>query len=334
VDASGTVYIGDSLNNRIRAVTPSGMIVTIAGKGSFGDSGDGGPATSAQLNGPSGLALDSAGNIYFADSQNSRIKRLTPDHSNSTPSINTGGVISSSAFGAFSSIAPGSWIEIYGANLAAAARSWTTADFNGPNAPISLGGATVTIGGESAYLSYVSPTQLNVQVPLDLPPGPQVILVNSATAGVSSPYTVNVNALQPGIFAPVQFVIGGKAYAGALFSDGKTFALPTGAVSGIPSKPARPGDTLVIYGVGFGPVTPTVYAGEIARQATALIAPVRFFFGQAEASVAYAGLAPGSVGLYQFNVVVPNVAANAAVPLSFTLGGASGQQTLYVAVQN
>ena len=57
-------------------------------------------------------------------------------------------------------------------------------------------------------------------------------------------------------------------------------------------------------------------------------------FGQTEAMVGYDGLAPNAVGLYQFNVTVPNVSASDAVPLTFTLGGVAGTQTLYIAVQN
>jgi uncharacterized protein (TIGR03437 family) len=57
-------------------------------------------------------------------------------------------------------------------------------------------------------------------------------------------------------------------------------------------------------------------------------------FGGASAAISYAGLAPQLVGLYQFNVVVPSVAAGNAVPLTFTLNGAPGAQTLYIAIQN
>ena len=57
-------------------------------------------------------------------------------------------------------------------------------------------------------------------------------------------------------------------------------------------------------------------------------------FGQARATVGFSGLAPGAVGLYQFNVIVPEVASNDAVPLTFTLNGAAGPQVLYTAVRN
>jgi trimeric autotransporter adhesin len=78
LDPAGNVYIADTYNNRIRKVTvSSGIIITLAGNGAGGSSGDGGLATSAQLNTPSGVALDSAGNVYIADSGNNRVRKIT-----------------------------------------------------------------------------------------------------------------------------------------------------------------------------------------------------------------------------------------------------------------
>ncbi|MFC5470135.1 cadherin-like beta sandwich domain-containing protein [Cohnella suwonensis] len=82
VDGSGNLYIADSANNRIRKVATDGTISTVAGIGSFnnyGYSGDGGPAVSAQLNDPIGVAVDGSGNLYIADSANNRIRKVTPD---------------------------------------------------------------------------------------------------------------------------------------------------------------------------------------------------------------------------------------------------------------
>jgi sugar lactone lactonase YvrE len=79
VDASGNLYIADTYNNRIRKVTPGGTITTIAGNGIAGYTGDGGPATSAELKTPWSIALDASGDLYFSDSNNSRIRMITPD---------------------------------------------------------------------------------------------------------------------------------------------------------------------------------------------------------------------------------------------------------------
>jgi len=77
VDSAGNLYIGDSGNNRIRKVS-NGVIATVAETGRFGFSGDNGPATSAQLANPYGVAIDSAGNLYIGDSGNSRIRVSAP----------------------------------------------------------------------------------------------------------------------------------------------------------------------------------------------------------------------------------------------------------------
>jgi sugar lactone lactonase YvrE len=77
VDASGNLFIADSENNRIRKVTVGGLIITVAGDGTAGFGGDSSEATSAQLNYPMGIAVDSAGNLFIADSQNHRIRKVT-----------------------------------------------------------------------------------------------------------------------------------------------------------------------------------------------------------------------------------------------------------------
>jgi sugar lactone lactonase YvrE len=79
VDAKGNIYVSDSYNNRVRRVRTEGIIQTIAGNGENGFGGDGGPATSAKLAHPMGVAVDSRGNVYIADRENNRIRRVTPD---------------------------------------------------------------------------------------------------------------------------------------------------------------------------------------------------------------------------------------------------------------
>ncbi len=75
-DAAGNLYIADKSNNRIRKVATSGIITTIAGTGANGNTGDGGPATTATLANPYGLAVDGAGNVYIADQGNNRVRRI------------------------------------------------------------------------------------------------------------------------------------------------------------------------------------------------------------------------------------------------------------------
>jgi len=249
------------------------------------------------------------------------------------PSITS--VESASGFGGFSSVAPGSWVEIYGSNLAPDTRQWASSDFAGNNAPTVLDGVQVNIGGQKAFLDYISatPGQINAQLPSNIAMGGALQLTVTNANGTSAPYNITVNTAEPGLLAPSSFLIGGKQYVVALLPDGATYILPPGSIPGVTSRQASPGDTVTMYGIGFGTVTPNVPAGEIVTQSNQLSQSLQILFGQTLAQVSYAGLAPGFVGLYQFDVMVPTVPDNDLVPLTFNLGGVAGAQTLYIAVK-
>ena len=76
-DSSGNLYVADTLNNVVRKVSPNGTISNFAGNGGAGSSGDGSAATSAQLNGPQGLAVDAAGNLFIADTLNAKVRKVS-----------------------------------------------------------------------------------------------------------------------------------------------------------------------------------------------------------------------------------------------------------------
>jgi uncharacterized protein (TIGR03437 family) len=248
------------------------------------------------------------------------------------PAIKLNGVTSVTDFGGPTSAAPGTWIEIRGTNLAATTRQWAGTDFVGANAPTTLDGTSARIAGQNAFLSYISPTQINVQVPTTVAAGAQPLIVTTPS-GSSTAYTLDVKSVLPLLFAPSSFSLGGRQYVAALFPD-QAFVLPPNSIPGVASRRARPGDTITLYGVGFGPVTPAIPAGQIVSQSNTVTLPLVVNFGQTRATTVYSGLAPSQVGLYQFNVVVPQVAASDAVPLSFTLNGIPGTQTLVIPIQN
>lgn len=210
------------------------------------------------------------------------------------------GVESASAFGALTAIAPGTWVEIYGANLASQTRQWNAGDFAGDTSPTSLDGVKVTINGRSAFISYVSPGQITAQAPSDLTPGAAVVTVNSGT-GSSSPYNTTVAAVEPGLLsAPANEV-----------SEHILIFRPDGSAA----QTVKPGDTVVMYGIGFGPTTPDVPAGQIATELDQVQGLFEVMFGahdlvtgrvaSSSGQVTYAGHVPGTVGMYQFNVIVP-----------------------------
>lgn len=252
-----------------------------------------------------------------------------------TPVIRTSqGVQTASGYGGFAAIAPGTWIEIFGTNLAnVLPLQWAGADFNGNNAPTTVGGTSVTIGGQSAFVAYVSPVQVNAQVPSNISTGPQPVVV-SAPGGNSAPFSVQVNLTEPGLLAPGVFNLQAGQYIDALFLDGHTWVLPPSSVPGVPSARAKPGDTILFFGIGFGAVTPAIQAGVIVTQSNHLNGDFQAFFAGTPANILFSGLAGGFLGLYQFNVVVPNVAASDTVPLTFSLAGTPLPQKLLISIAN
>jgi uncharacterized protein (TIGR03437 family) len=192
----------------------------------------------------------------------------------------------------------------------------------------------VSIGGQAAFVDYISPTQVNAQLPSNIATGgvQQLTVANGGTT--SEPVNITVNATEPGLLASASFKVGANQYVVAQLSDG-TYVLPTSAIPGINSRPAHPGETIVIYGVGFGAVTPNIPAGQVVTESNQLVAPFEILFGPtpAPSPLVYFGLAPNLVGAYQFNIVVPTVPDNDLVPLTFTLGGVPGTQTLFTAVR-
>jgi uncharacterized protein (TIGR03437 family) len=224
----------------------------------------------------------------------------------------------------------GTWLEIFGTGLSTTTRTWGGDDFKGSNAPTTLDGVSVTVNGIPAYVAYVSPGQINVQAPDDssIGPGMQVQVTNAS--GKSNTMPLQKSALAPALLAPGAFIVDGKQYVVAQFQD-QTYVGRTGLIGGLSFRPAKPGEVITIYAIGCGPVTPATPAGTIASGLTALQNPPTFRFGNTTATVPYAGLVAGLVGLYQFNVVVPNVLPG-DVALAVDIGGVSANPGLFITV--
>jgi len=247
---------------------------------------------------------------------------------NPGPVIN--GIATASGFGAYPGVAaPASYVEIYGSNLAGTTRGWSTSDFNGASAPTSLDGVSVTVNGTPAYVSYVSPTQVNVEIPDGIPAGTASVVLSYR--GQSSPSAaLTINTLEPGFLAPGSFRISGTQYVAAVHSATGAF-VSNGKIAGLAAAPAISGETLTFYGVGFGPITQGNVAGQIASGQSALLNKLTMTIGGSPAAVSYAGLSPGLVGVYQFNVTVPANVATGDLPVQFALGGTPvSLQTLYL----
>jgi uncharacterized protein (TIGR03437 family) len=108
----------------------------------------------------------------------------------------------------------------------------------------------------------------------------------------------------------------------------------TGAAFGLKSRPAKPGDVIIAYGIGFGDVTPSILPGVIVEQGNTLANPVTFAFGSMNATLAYSGLAGGYVGLYEFFITVPSGLADGDYRINVTQNGINVPQTMYLTVHN
>jgi uncharacterized protein (TIGR03437 family) len=292
-------------------------------------SSDVGPVTIyAAANAANGNNDDSGDHIYTTS------LKLTPAAATSNkPSISSGGVVSASAFSAKAGMAPGTWLEIFGSNLASITRSWTTADFNGNSAPTSLEGVSVTIDGKPAYVDFVSPGQVNVQVPDGIGTGSGIALVLTNSQGQTDPYLLSASDVAPALLAPASFTVNGKQDVVAILPSADAssvqFAAASASIPGVTTRPARTGEVITLYGIGFGPVSPATSAGVIATQPNSVANQVSIQIGNVPATVQYAGLAPGFVGLYQFNVQVPSLGAG-DWPVSVQVNGNALPQTLYL----
>jgi uncharacterized protein (TIGR03437 family) len=325
IDSAGNLYIADHDNSVIRMVdAQKGNIYTIAGNHTFGFTGDGGSATSAQLNFPSGVAAY-GGQIYIADNQNNVIRVLTPPAA--VPQINAGGVVNGASYTA--PVVPGSIASVFGSFFLTSTSIDTTLplETNLQNLSFEFGGTSGFGSVGAAPLYSVSSTQANLQVPWEAGGQTGVTLAATLNGTTGASQTVNVAAYGPAIFTINESGTGPGA-----IQDSSYHLVDA-------SNPAIAGTTtILIYCTGLGPVSANQPATGAAASTTELaptteLATVTIGGITASAANTWSGLAPGFVGLYQVNALVPaEVAAGSAVPVTISIGGVTSN-TVTVAVQ-
>jgi len=220
-------------------------------------------------------------------------------------------------------IAPNTWVEIKGSNLAAPgdSRVWQGSDFVGGQMPKQLDQVSVTVNGKSAYVYYISPLQLNVLTPPDAISGSVQVAVTTAGAN-SKTFTAPAQALSPSFF-----ILGGGPYIVATHLDGSLVGSPT-LYPGF-STPAQPGETIVLYANGFGPTNVAVQSGAVVQSGTLSPLPA-ITIANSPATVIFAGLI--SPGLFQFNVTVPAGLTNGDQSITATYNNASTQSGAMITV--
>jgi len=274
------------------------------------------------------------------------------------------GVVDNAIYQLGATIAPGELVAVRGEQFT------NGAPVSAQSLPLgtSLGGATVYVNGSAAPTYYVAAShvenqggQITFQVPYGTPSGQATIRVDRSDSGtVETGNTISVQ-VAPSEPRLLQFALNttgasitptaisttanivtenpvGTEYAIATFPDGATFPIPT--TTGLASRPATAGDTLVFYGLGFGQTSPPATEG-VAVQGTTTIANCSMVFGTSvlpgvpniTSTPGYCGLTPGSVGLYQVNVTVPvGTPKGSVVPVYLTIGTVTSN-SVAIAVQ-
>ena len=292
-----------------------------------------------------GLAVDAPGNIYIAGYDRDTTLPTTPGafqpglkapgtgnsydgfiaKINVAPTVLSGGVVP--VYSSSTAITPGEWASIYGTGLAAGTTVWTG------NFPTSLGGTSVTINGQPAYLSLASPTQINFQAPADSTVGSVPLVINTVNGSVSA--TVALAQLSPSLFLldsrHVAGIIlrqnGSGAYGGGTYD----IVGPTGSSLGYPTVAAKAGDSVVLFGTGFGPTSPVVPPGHAFSGAAMTTNPVTLTLGKTTVTPSFAGLS--GAGVDQFNLTLPASLGTGDIPLTAIVGGVSTQSNVVISVQ-
>ncbi len=313
-DSAGNLYFTDAGNFVVRMVDLFGVISTIAGNGTRGFSGDGGPATSAEINVAGGIAVDANGKVWFADTNNHRIRQLTP----SGPLVPSAKAVVNAASFLPGGLVPGGMATLFGSGL-------TTAKGINLAGSIPLASdllnSSIKFNNKTAAPIFAvdnvnGQQQINFQVPWELAGQNSAILQVVNNGAVSPPVKVPVLAAQPGVFA---YYVGQNAFAVVLHAN---FQL---ADSG---HPAAAGETVLIYCTNLGSVSPAIPDGMAGTGKELTVAQPTATIGGVAATVAFSGLAPGFVGLYQVNAAIPTGLPSGNQPLVLTIGGASSPAVL------
>jgi uncharacterized protein (TIGR03437 family) len=222
------------------------------------------------------------------------------------------------------------YLEIYGANFTNNdTRTWGASDFNGLLAPTMLDHVSVQVNGKAAFVYFISPGQINVNVPDDTATGPvNVQVFNPAPSNI---VTVQRSSVSPTLETTPQFNVGGVQYVVALTPDFSSFIGKPNLIAGASFVLPKPGDTITIFALGAGPTNPATQAGVTASVNSPLALPYQLKIGGVQATTTFAGLLANTIGLYQLNVVIPQVPAGDQT-IEFIVNGVSNNQNLVISI--
>ncbi len=247
---------------------------------------------------------------------------LTPAAAANQPAIAS--VVNGASFQ--TGITAGSWATITGTNLAGATGTWSSSQIVNGKLPTEVDNVSMTIDSLPAAVYFVSPAQINVQVPTDSNTGPVPVVV-TYNGQTSAAFTANLMPETPAFF------LWSNKYAVATRQD-FTLVGPTTLFAGS-TTPAKPGDVVILWGTGFGATTPALSSGQLvpSTQLYSVTDPPKITVGGIQATVYGAALAPGFAGLYQIAIQIPLTAGSGDQPVAAQVGSVSSPSNVFITIQ-
>lgn len=319
-DPAGNLYIADPTANKIAKYSTTGAYSIIAGTGTAGFSGDGGPPLAATFNLPLGLTIDPQGALYVVDSGNQRIRKITPP-----PSVSALGTVNAASFQP-GAVAAAEFISLFGTGFSTQVVPASALPLPGVldrvNVKFKDSAGTEIV----APLQLVAPTQINCVVPENLKAGPVTITV-AGTDGQTSAASLNLASVAPGVFSANA---NGKGVAAAnalrVSADNTQTPEPLFECGGAGCVPVA-----IDLGQNTDQTYLTLYGTGIRGRAS--LSDVAVQIGGVLARVLYAGPQGAYAGLDQINLIIPqSLRGVGQVDVVLSVGSAAAN-TLNISIQ-
>jgi uncharacterized protein (TIGR03437 family) len=309
VDGAGVIYIADTWNHRIRMIDTAGVIHTIAGSGSPGYKGDGGPALAAQLDYPSGIVVDPTAVVLFSDSFNNRVRKLMPQAAAPLVAVVDAAVVNAASLQP-GAVAPGENVTLYAPGIGPEVGLASHVDANGMT-ETTLGGAQVLFDGTPAPLFYAQSGQINLQVPYGVAGSTQMEVFYQGASRVRMVLPVTDSA--PGLYPAI--------------------TNQDGAINSA-DNPAPRDSIVTLLATGVGALSPAGVSGRAAQAPGAQpVLPLALTIAGNLSDILSASEAPGLVGTLQINARVPGgFVPTGILPVVLSVGNASSQPGVTIAV--
>lgn len=247
------------------------------------------------------------------------------------PTITSGGI--GDAWTGQTSLSSHTWFAVYGANFAGSAIDWSNAIQNNV-LPTNLGGVSVTVNGRPASIFFANAGQINALAPLDPSTGDVMVVVTTPN-GDSMPVTVRKAAASPAFFAlagPMNRLFT-TVVSTMTNPDGSAIYYGNRQADSRVTRGVRRGDTVSLYGTGFGATDPAVTADRVFTTPAELVTAPSIRIGEVNVPIMGGRGNLVGPGLYQFNVTIPMAVATGDQPIVADIGGIRSAATVFITIE-